>query len=236
MQRFDFEHWPRPAAVDVKFFIWRLAISPHLLRDSVLARVQDELLADDCRYITSIWRPKAGAALVRLDVYEEPSRQAAELRLLDLLANFQSPLLLRDPNAAYPFFRFGDDATFVLTRGNLTFFAANAERKTVSLKTVVADIDQLFTASPAKPTSTVVPVLKLTEPASVRANAAVPLVVDADYPLPCWFLIETKLGELHREGPRLKYQASNKGPETLHITAIAADGHSTSVERTFTVS
>lgn len=233
---FDFERWPRPAAGDVKFFIWRLAIGPQLLSDWQPARVQEEPLPPDCRYTTSLWKPKAGEGLVRLDVYEEPSRQAAEVRLLDVLANFQSPLVRRDADAKYPLFRYGDDTTLAFTRGNLTFVAANAERQIVSLKKIVADIDRLFWVGPEKPAAAVVPFLKLAEPAHFRAKVAVPLTLEADYPLPCWYRIETKLGEVHRDDSRLMYEAASEGAETLHITAIGTDGHATRVERTVTVS
>ena len=77
MRKFDFEHWPRPTARDRKFFIWRVVIGPQMLSDWEPARVQEEPLPTDCRYTTTICKPKSGRSLLRLDLYEEPSRQAA---------------------------------------------------------------------------------------------------------------------------------------------------------------
>jgi hypothetical protein len=219
----------------VKFFIWRLPIGKQLLSDWQAARVQEEPIPHDCRYTTSIWKPKAGEGLLRLDVYEEPSRQSAELRLLDLLANFQSPLVRRDVDTKYPLFRYGEDTTLAFTRGNLTFLAANAERKIVSLNPIIADIDQLFSVHREEP-AVIVPALSVSQPANVRAKEAVLLPLAVDYPLPCWYRIETKLGEVHREGSRLMYEAASAGAETVHISAIGADGHAARVELTFTVS
>ena len=205
VRRFEFERWPRPAAADVKCFIWRLVIGPHLLIDWQLARVQEEPLPPNSRYITSVWKPKAGESLLRLDVYEEASRQAAELRLLDLMADFQSPRIRRDVEAKYPLFRYGDDTTLAFAHGNLAFFAANAERKIVPLGNVLAGIDRLFTAGPTRP-APVAPALKLVEPTDVRVKSPVPLAPEADYPLPCWYRVETILGDVRRDGAHLVYE------------------------------
>jgi hypothetical protein len=57
-----------------------------------------------------------------------------------------------------------------------------------------------------------------------------------DYPLPCWYRLETTLGEVHRDGAHLIYEAPVAGTDTLHLTAVGTDGHATQVERTITVS
>src|SRR5262249_29477378 len=139
------------------------------------ARVQEEPL-DDCRYTTSVWKPKAGEGLLRLDVYEEPSRQAAEVRLLGLLDNFQSPRVRRDGAANYPLFRYGEDTTLAFSRGNLTFFAANAERKVVPLGKVLRDLERLFTAEPEE-SATVAQAVTLARIPEARVGQAVPLQV-----------------------------------------------------------
>jgi hypothetical protein len=234
IRRFEFERWRRPAADEVKYFLWRLVVGPQLLADWQPVRVREEPLPADCRYTTSIWSPRAGAGLLRLDVYEEPSRQAAELRLLDLLDNFQSPRVRRDEVAAYPLFRYGDDAMLALARGNLAVFAANAERVVVSLKPVLADIDRLFRGDQLVPAA-VAPDVRLAAPAAVRVRVGVPLAPEVDYPLPVWYRIATRLGEVHRAGTRLVYEADAEGEETLQITAIGADGRATHLDRTFTV-
>jgi hypothetical protein len=123
-----------------------------------------------------------------------------------------------------------------LQPGQLAFFAANAERALVSLKNILAQIDRLFSLGPAQPAATVVAVLKLAELAWVRVKRAVSLTLEADYPLPLWYRIETRLGEVHRDGSRLLYEAASEGVETLYVTAIGTDGHATCVEHTFTVS
>jgi hypothetical protein len=235
MRRFEFERWPRPSEGEVKVFIWRLAIGPHLLPDCAPVRVQEDSLPHDCRFMTSIWRPKTDEGLVHLDIYEQPSRQAAEMCLLDVLASFQSPLVRRDADAKYPLFRYGDDVTLVFTRGNLTFFAANAEREIVSLKSLLANIGRLFLDSPDQPDAKVIPVVQLGQTDDVRAGAAAPLTLASDYPLPVWYRIETKLGEVHREGSRLMYHAPTAGSETLNVTVTGADGRSARLERIFDV-
>jgi hypothetical protein len=231
LRRFEFERWRRPAADEVKYFLWQLTIGERLLGDWEPARVQQESLAGDCLYTTSVWRSKTGEGMLRLDVYEEPSRQAAEVRLLDLLADIQSPLVRRDETANYPLFRYGDDATLAFARGNVAFFAANAERKVVPLTKILTDLDRLFTAGPEKPAA-LRPLVTVAEIADVRVGAAVPLGLNTDYPLPVWYRLETKLGEVRRDGSRLLYEAEVDGDEVLVVVAIGTDGRATRTEHT----
>ena len=78
--------------------------------------------------------------------------------------------------------------------------------------------------------------MKVGEPIHVRARTAVTLTLEVDYPLSCWYRIETQLGEVHRDSERLMYEASSEGEEPLDVTAIGSDGHTARVVRTFRVS
>ncbi len=234
LRLFQFEDWPRPNATDIKFFFWRLVIGPQLLPGWQLVNLREESLKNDARYTMSVWKPRDGNHLLRLDVYEERSRNAAEHRLLELLAASQSPNARRDDRVKYPLFQYDDYTTVVFSRGNLTFFVANAEREKISLKPLLADLEKLYTLGPTQTPSAIVPRLTPGKINRLPARTALSFTLEADYPLPCWYRIETKLGEVHREGERLIYQAP-AGVEKLVITVVGTDGQATRLEHTFPV-
>jgi hypothetical protein len=225
MRRFDFEHWPRPGPDDAKWFFWSLVLGPYLLSNFKPARTQEEPMPQDCRFTASVWLPPDGVGLVRLDTYECASRQAAELCLLDLLNSSQTMENHRDPRVNFPLFSCepGPTGCRYWARGNLAFFVANAERKRVPLDTVVADLNRLFSVDPPGPRPDRVPVPRFTPPPAVHGQA-VPLKVEADYPLPCWFRIGTRLGEVRREGQHLLYEAASPGTETMSLLVTGSDG------------
>src|ERR1700681_2876222 len=89
-----------------------------------------------------------GTVLVRIDLTDTTGQQAARSRLLELLGEFQSPLVQRYYQAPVGDIAFGppDETMIVFTRANVVVALRNAERDVVPVIGVAIGIDEQLRA------------------------------------------------------------------------------------------
>jgi hypothetical protein len=194
-------------------------------------RIQSVTQAGWPPLIQSIWKPLSGGTetLLRLDVYQCNSPDAAQDFLLRLLGHFQSPQIARHKDSIV-----GDvalapagETALVFARANLVVFIANAGSKLVPVRDVARRLDEELTSEPATTVNKTLPSLSLSwgVVTPFQAGTAVPLQLHAADPLekPLWYKIHTRLGELVLESGHPIYRPISPGQDQLTVFAFSAD-------------
>lgn len=241
-ERYGFASWkdastPKPGQEES--FLWQFALFGREIAGWTAHRVQRTALSNTVRANFSIWRPASGDAssLLAVDVFELPSRGEARAHLLEVLGEFQGPLLARREDVGAIAFASGD-AALIFTRANLVLVIRSVERVLAPVPAVARALDQYLLTRPT-PTPGVGPEIRAFRSATEKASrgSPAPLVVEAieSQERPIWYKVFATGGEVRVEGGQLVYVAAATGLQQLTLFAIGADGSATAQRLTLDV-
>lgn len=180
----------------------------------------------------ALWQDAGGdpETALRLEVYECPSREAAHELVIELLANFQSPLIERrqEPPVGDVAFAAPGDTALLFARGNVVMVLANAGRNLVPVSGLAVRLDEDLASPPPAPAGTAAT-------AAIQRFEAAATVTAAGAPAPLrlepatgaegvgWKLFCSS-GEVVREGDHLAFHATEPGPAHLVAFSLRPDG------------
>jgi hypothetical protein len=229
-KRFDFDAWRGVNTLQRNLFIWKVALAGYSLPRWTPVRVRPIAVPGVPPYVQSVWRRTQGGTetLLRMDLYECASRVAAHEFLVQLVANFESPIVERRTAV-----RIGDVAFagppypwLAFARANLVALLRNAGPVPVQVESAARDLDDDLTSEPtATPAAPQVPTItRFATKTKPKKGATVSLDVDAiEAPAtPQWYKIFSE-GEVHVRNKRLVYTASNAKTQNLVLFAVLAN-------------
>lgn len=151
-RRFDFDRWLGANALGRGLFVRNYRIPPpapgwELVRQWAVPAVEDMPPA-----LQTLWRnPASGPdALLRIDVYECPSREAAHRHMLRLLGEHQveGPDAVEQGTVGDVHAVAGEGNTAVFARGNLVVFVARAGTQPAAARAIASSLDADITFEP----------------------------------------------------------------------------------------
>ncbi len=143
-RRFNYEAWSHDDSAQEKAVLRDIALSEIELPDWSANRIQRMSTKNFPPYVRSMWQPRAEGTevLVRVEVYECASTQAAREFLLRLLGEFQSNQIERRDNVAGDVaFVYAGDTMVLFSRNNVVVWLRNAGAEVVSVAFLAKQID-----------------------------------------------------------------------------------------------
>ncbi len=231
-RRHAYESWQNRNALSENLFVWRFFLSGNEIPGWQAHRIQAVEAAGWPPGIQSIWHqpPAETETLLRVDVFECASRADAHAFLIQLLGEFQSPLIGRRTEGAIGDVAFSHpgDAGLLFARANLVLLIQNAGRELVAVDDVARRIDSELIIRPDRREVRVVPEIRRFEVAAAQgaAREGVLLEVEAADPLdrPLWYKFFSPSGEVLLAEGRLIYRAAASGPQEVTVYALNANG------------
>jgi len=233
--RHALEEWRGRTRLDENLFVWRLLLPPDQFTGFVPHRIQHVDRPPWPPMIQSLWRRPSAAmesALLHLDAFECPSREAAHDLLVRLLGDVQSPLVARDETVPLGDVVFAGpgDSLLLFARANLVCVLRSAGRGRLPITGLAAHLDADFVRKPEPHERAAA------APAITRLEAEVParkarfatLRMEAAEPAgsPLMYKFYSRSGEVLREDDRLLYRAIRPGAQDVQVYAAAGDrGH-----------
>ena len=146
-QRHDFAAWSgigEPGAAPIR----EALPGPADIPGWMVVRSQRKVDLDPPRSDT-LWRPTdstptESVPLVRVEIFELPTVEAARAHLLAVLADIQSAEFARRTDLAIGDVVFGFDTALLFARTNVIVFIRNAERRTVVVTPIAQAIDAML--------------------------------------------------------------------------------------------
>lgn len=227
-RRHSFQEWHDRNTLDESLFIYNFLLTEDLLPGWRRQRLQRLTLEGMPPLLRSIWQDAGGASdlLLKIDAYNGASRSAAHALLLQLVGNFQSALVERQPELDLGDVAFSQpgDAVVVFARANLVFFMASVGDRLAPVESLARQLDAKLIERPEGAASGARSVLmrELRVPASVSVGTALPLAVDlkvADAAEVSWKFFSQR-GDVVLEGDKLLFQA--RQPGEAEISAFAS--------------
>lgn len=224
--RFDPESWQGANRLGIHLFVTGLALRGKELPGWRLINARRVELPDSPPIVRSLWSDPS-SALLQVNVIEAGSRIAAHEKLLELLGNFEGPVVerLSDADLGDVAFSVGS-ASVVYAQGNLVVELLNAGGPLTDAIEVAGLFDRWLVEVPEgrqeRPGGAEVSL----SPTPVRRNeeATIELdVVDA-FGRPVEVRVLARRGEIRLQDGRLTYVAQTSGEETLTVVVIDVDG------------
>jgi hypothetical protein len=225
-EKHQYEDWRGQTSLAEGLLLWRYFLIGDELAGLELVNSQRVEPPGWPTSIQSIWRAPTehAGALVRLDLFECGSLEVAHEFVIRFLAEFQSPLIGREPEAPVGDVTFAgpDDAVIVFARGNMVVGLRNAGSEIVTVRPLAAALDAELSNRP-RPGGAVVPEIRRFGPdeREFRPDTGGPLALDASDPLqrPLRFkFFSTGADLLLEEGrPLLRPAAPGSGRVTLVV-------------------
>jgi hypothetical protein len=228
-QRYRFDEWRDTRATDEPWFVWRFFLGGNELsgqRALRIERIEGPGLGSAVR---SIWGrdedDAAGGPLLRVELYEAPSRAEARELLLRRLAQFQSPLVERRSEAPGDVaFGMPGNRSLVFARANMVVLVANAAAEVDTVEPAAKQLDRLITAIPDVALSPVRPEIRTAEVADATPALGEPVRVEleAEDPLgrPVWFRLSARGGEFFAREDSVFYTPEAEGRHTIEIASV----------------
>jgi hypothetical protein len=229
-KRFSFGAWRGVNTLNRNLFIWKFALAGYDIPGWRPVQLRRLALPGTPPHIQSIWR-RADAGqqvLLRVDVYECASRLAAHNTLLELLANFETPLARRATQI-----RIGDVAFagppnpwLAFARANLVILFRNAGALPVDVTGTAEKLDDDLTDEPQpQPAAPAPPIRNFAARAKTpKVGARVPIDLNvADTPgTPFWYKIFSE-GEVEMRGGKFVYRPLKAKPQDVVLFAMLAN-------------
>jgi hypothetical protein len=143
-KRFDYEAWSHDDSSQEKTVLRNVSLSEIELPDWSANRIQRMAAKNVPPYVRSMWQPKGSGTeiLVRVEVYECDSTQAAREFLLRLLGEFQSTQIERRSDVAGDVaFVYVGDTMVLFSRNNIVVWLRNAGAEVVSVTFLAKQFD-----------------------------------------------------------------------------------------------
>lgn len=175
----------------------------------------------------SIWSPvNEGGGLLAVDVYESATGEAARSMLLQLLGEFEGPLLERESALGDVAFRAGAGA-IVFVRGNYTVLVRSVEREPVDPTPIAVRLDRHIATIPdsAREDGGVLKGASTPALGAIRPGQRVAIDIEMAEPEgAAWIRFFTPSGRILVEAGRAWYIVGPGGAEDIAIAAIDASG------------
>jgi hypothetical protein len=139
-ERHRFAEWAGRTSESKERRVGQLAFTGRELPGWALERAERPQGAEPPR-LTSFWRRGTSDAVLRIDVFECGSVDAAHEYLIDALDEFQSSGMGRRTEAGFGDVAFGSDTVALFARGNVVVVVRNAGREVTSVTGVAQAID-----------------------------------------------------------------------------------------------
>lgn len=143
-RRFNYEAWSADDSSQEKAVLRDISLSEIESPDWTAHRVERMAAKNFPPYVRSMWQPRGTGreVLVRVEIYECDSTQAARAFLLRLLGEFQSNQIeRRDGVAGDVAFVYGGDTMVLFSRNNIVVWLRNAGAEVVSVAFLAKQID-----------------------------------------------------------------------------------------------
>lgn len=143
-RRFNYEAWSADDSSQEKAVLRDISLSEIESPDWTAHRVERMAAKNFPPYVRSMWQPRGAGTevLVRVEIYECDSTQAARAFLLRLLGEFQSNQIeRRDGVAGDVAFVYGGDTMVLFSRNNIVVWLRNAGAEVVSVAFLAKQID-----------------------------------------------------------------------------------------------
>jgi hypothetical protein len=223
-ERHRFAEWYGRNTLDQSLFVYgylpKDGILPgwHMNREPILAGAGDQ------SRIHTIWQQAGEEAerLLKVDIYPRASREDAHDFAVQLLGNFQSPLIEWKPDSQIGDVAFAvpDDVAIVFSRANLVMFVASVGSLPAPVNDFAHRLDALLSAQP-EATGDPQPVAtrRLAVPESNEVRASFSVNIDASEPAnqQTYWKFFSKTGEVILSEGQLVYRA--KEPGAGHVDA-----------------
>ncbi len=231
-KRIDFDAWCGRNTLNESFFIYKYFITASCIKNWRLHRQRPITVAEMPRCIQSMWRNPQGApdALLRFDIYECDSHNAAHEFLVQFITQFQTAEIYRrdDISVGDVMFIPKSEQAVLFVRANLLVFIADVGNTRAPLTEIARDLDEGFIVKPAGSLlSATSHALRLSLGESALPKGSVTPVklelegrVDQDF----YFRIFCSEGEIFVKKDKLYYQAKIKGSPTLNVYATGNAG------------
>lgn len=143
-RRFKYEDWSHPDPAEEKAVLRNISLSGIESPDWSAYRIQRMTTKDFPPYVRSMWQSSTAGTevLIRVDLYECDSIQAAREFLLRILGEFQSNKIeRREGMVGDVAFSYPGDTMVLFSRSNIVVWLRNAGPKVVSVTFLAQQID-----------------------------------------------------------------------------------------------
>jgi hypothetical protein len=142
-ERHRFREWAGRSAAPVGRDVRKFAFTGDELPGFRLDRVDRREEAQPPR-LTAFWRRAATQAVVRIDVFECASVNAAHEYLIDALNEFESAAIGRRTDVTFGDVAFGTDSVALFARGNVVVLVRKATPQTEPVTPIAQAIDTVI--------------------------------------------------------------------------------------------
>lgn len=150
-RRYEYESWARPERRDVNTAVWRFHARNADLGELLPYNEQRVVVERTTVTDSLFFVPESEEEqLLHLQVFECASREAARRKMLELLADFQSPDLRRTDVVGEVAFFFGEATMLLFVRGNVVVLLRHGGPKVYPLDRVAASFEASLTAEEQK--------------------------------------------------------------------------------------
>lgn len=230
-RRHEFEGWRGRNTMAENLLVWRFFLSGSEFIGWEPLRIQSAGTPGGQPGFQSTWKRPGGGpdALLRLDVFECNSRLAAHEFLIQVLGEFESPLLARDGKTDVGDVAFGipGGRSIVFARANLVISVRNAGRELIPVTELARELDHDLASRPKMGATEVVPAIHRFSAGrtEISVSGTVSLELEASDPLgrALWFKFFSSSGKVVLEEGRPVYQPEVPGPQEITVFAINAN-------------
>lgn len=229
---YKYQQWRGRNTLAENLFIWKFFLSGNEFPNWHAHKIKTKQIKDWPSSIKSIWQSDRdkNERLLRVDVFECISRDAAHNFLLSLLGEFQSPLILTAGELGIGDISFTvqNGTSILAARANIVFRFASVGPQRETVGNIARKFDVNLLSKDKKESARVFPeILRFdTEVKESRVDVSQPLNVEAQDPLnrPLWYKFFSPFGEVLLEDNQLVYRPSKAGSQTITAIVFNADG------------
>lgn len=231
-KHYAFDEWRDTNRLNENLLIWKFFPSENELPGWQPRRIQqvglpDAEHTDGPQAIQSIWQQAEGETetLLRVDTFECGSRTEAHAYLLQVLGEFQSPMLKRTETVKGDVaFTFPGETVVLFARANMVFLLRNAGRKVQPLTSFARQFDETLVSKPqAEGERGLLRVqqLEFSGQDSIEGESA-PLLIDIQKGAEpgIWYKLFSSAGEMRLENGRPVYRSTAAGTNQVTVFII----------------
>lgn len=230
-EHYNYKMWHGRNTLPENLFIWRFFLSGNEFPTWTAHKIKTSRVEQWPPSIKSIWKqPDADPdLLLRVNIFECISRDAAHNFLLQLLGEFQSHLeIMKDETSVGDVaFTVPSRISVVAARANLVFHIARVDRDPKPVEEIARKFDLNLIRKEMGDVKVVPEFTRFeVEMKELPVDTLTPLIVEASDPIgrPLWFKFFSQLGEVCMDKKHLVYRPAESGPQEITALAINADG------------
>ena len=148
MERHRYSEWAGRSTVPAGQIVRQPIFTGDELAGYRLERTQRRELPEQPPCVTSFWHRIGSPAVIRVDVFECSSIDAAHAYLIEALGEFESAGIGRRTDVRFGDVAFGTDSVALFARGNLVILVRKATPQAESVADVAETIDAIVVGRP----------------------------------------------------------------------------------------